>query len=176
MQASIFHYARGITQAFAGAGQVLDCVITVPAFFGQSQRAAVIDAAKLAGLNVLSLVNSHAAAALQHGITQDFTNKSEHVIFYDVGASSVEAALIKYSSFDVKQGAKTISHSQFEVKDVAWDAAVGVQHLDILLVNHFADQFEKKHPGSDVRSSSRAIAKLAKQVQFYCMLCLSMLV
>lgn len=164
MQGSILHYAKGITESYATAGQVLDCVITVPVFFSQSQRAAILDAAKLAGLNVLSLVNNHAAAALQHGITQDYTNRSEHVIFYDIGASSVEGALIKYSSFDTKLGGKTVTHSQFEVKDVAWDAALGVQQLDILLVHHFADQFEQKHPGSDVRASPRAIAKLMKQV------------
>ena len=162
-QGSILHYTKGITEAYAGAGQVLDCVITVPAFFGQSQRGALLDAAKLAGLNVLSLVNNHAAAALQHGITQDFTNRSEHVIFYDVGASSVEGALIKFSSYESKQAGRSVTHSQFEVTDVAWDASVGVHHLDMLLVHHFADQFEKKHPGSNVRASPRAVAKLVKQ-------------
>ena len=164
----MLHYARGITEAFAGAGQVLDCVITVPAFFGQSQRQAISEAARLAGLTVLSLVNNHAAAALQHGITRNFANKTEQVIFYDMGASSVEAALIKYSSFDVKEFGKTNTHSQFEVKDVAWDALAGAQHLDMLLVNHFADQFESKHAGSDVRSNPRAVAKLKRQVSATC--------
>ncbi|KAL3157632.1 hypothetical protein ABBQ32_012079 [Trebouxia sp. C0010 RCD-2024] len=162
---SMLHYAKGITEAFAGAGQVLDCVITVPAFFGQSQRQAITEAARLAGLTVLSLVNNHAAAALQHGITRNFVNKTEHVIFYDMGASSVEAALIKYSSFDVKEFGKVNSHSQFEVKDVAWDANTGAQYLDMLLVNHFADQFESKHAGSDVRSNPRAVAKLKRQAR-----------
>lgn len=160
----MLHYARGITEAFAGAGQVLDCVITVPAYFGQSQRQAISEAARLAGLTVLSLVNNHAAAALQHGITRNFANKTEHVIFYDMGASSVEVALIKYSSFDFKEFGKVNTHSQFEVKDVAWDAIAGAQYLDMLLVNHFADQFEAKHAGSAVRSNPRAVAKLKRQV------------
>lgn len=160
----MLHYARGITESFAGAGQVLDCVITVPAYFGQTQRQAISEAARLAGLTVLSLVNNHAAAALQHGIARNFANKTEHVIFYDMGASSVEAALIKYSSYDVKEFGKVNTHSQFEVKDVAWDANAGAQYLDMLLVNHFADQFEAKHAGSDVRSNPRAVAKLKRQV------------
>ena len=160
----MLHYAKGITEAFAGAGQVLDCVITVPAFFGQAQRQAITEAARLAGLTVLSLVNNHAAAALQHGITRNFANKTEYVIFYDMGASSVEAALIKYSSFDVKEFGKVNTHSQFEVKDVAWDSNTGAQYLDMLLVNHFAEQFESKHDGSDVRSNPRAVAKLKRQV------------
>lgn len=58
--------------------------------FGQAQRRAVLDAAGLAGLNVLSLINTHAAAALQFGIERSFVNKTEHVIFYDMGHSSTE--------------------------------------------------------------------------------------
>lgn len=57
-----------------------------------------------AGLNVLALVNSHAAAALQYGIERDFTNKSEQVILYDMGATSTECALVEFSSFRVKEG------------------------------------------------------------------------
>ncbi len=164
MQGSILHYAKGITEAFSGAGEIRDCVVTVPAFFGQSQRQGIIDSARLAGLTVMSLVNNHAAAALQHGYTRSFANKSENVIFYDVGASSVEAALIKYSSFDLKEAGRVNTHSQFEVKDVAWDSNLGAQDLDMLLVNHFADQFEAKHAGSDIRSNPRAVAKLKRQV------------
>jgi len=164
VQGSILHYAKGITEAFAGAGEIRDCVITVPSFFGQSQRQAIIDSARLAGLTVMSLINNHAAAALQHGYTRTFGNKSENVIFYDIGASSVEAALVKYSSFEVKEGGRMNTHSQFEVKDVAWDASLGVQDLDMLLVNHFADQFETKHVGSNTRSNPRAVAKLKRQV------------
>jgi hypoxia up-regulated 1 len=62
----------------------------VPAWFGQAQRQALLDAAGLAGLNVLSLVNSHAAAALQFGIERSFANTTEHVLFYDMGSSSTQ--------------------------------------------------------------------------------------
>ncbi len=65
MQASLLHYARQITQANADGAAVLDCVLVVPPYFGPRQRQAMVDAAQLAGLSVLSLVNSHAAAALQ---------------------------------------------------------------------------------------------------------------
>jgi hypoxia up-regulated 1 len=59
-----------------------------------------------AGLNVLALINSHAAAALQYGIERDFANKTEWVILYDMGATSTEAALVKFSSFVVKEAGK----------------------------------------------------------------------
>ncbi len=80
LQGSLLHYARTITSSFVEGAQILDCVIAVPAFWGQAQRQAMTDAAGLAGLNVLSLINSHAAAALQFGIERDFTDKVENVI------------------------------------------------------------------------------------------------
>ena len=53
--------------------------------------------------------------------------------------------------------------SQFEVKDVAWDESLGAERLDLILLNHFADEFQKKH-GFDIRTSPKAIAKLKRQV------------
>ena len=53
--------------------------------------------------------------------------------------------------------------SQFEVKDVAWDASLGAERLDLILLNHFADEFQEKH-GFDIRTSPKAVAKLKRQV------------
>lgn len=74
----MFQYAKRITDAQAGE-PVLDAVVVVPAWFGAAQRTALLDAAGLAGLNVLGLVNSHAAAALQYGIERDFSKKEQLV-------------------------------------------------------------------------------------------------
>ena len=62
-----------------------------------------VDAAKLAGLNVLGLIHNHAAAALQYGIERDFTNRTERVLFYDMGSGTTEAALVKFSSYTDKK-------------------------------------------------------------------------
>jgi hypoxia up-regulated 1 len=78
LQAGIFQYAKQITDAQAGES-VVDTVVVVPAWFGVVQRQAVIDAASLAGLNVLGLMNGHAAAALQFGIERDFAKKEQTV-------------------------------------------------------------------------------------------------
>jgi hypothetical protein len=78
LQAGIFQYAKQITDAQAGES-VVDTVVVVPAWFGVAQRQAVIDAASLAGLNVLGLMNGHAAAALQYGIERDFAKKEQTV-------------------------------------------------------------------------------------------------
>jgi len=94
LQASVLQYAREIAEAQAG-GSVPDVVMAVPAFFGQAQRQALIEAASLAGLNVMGLINTHTAAALQFGIERDFTNKTQNIILYDMGSGSTEVALIR---------------------------------------------------------------------------------
>ena len=89
----MLHYAKGITEK--ATTTIVDCVIAVPAYFGQAQRQAMVDAAHLADLHVLALVTSHAAAALQYGLDRDFENRTELVAFVDVGAGSTEAALVR---------------------------------------------------------------------------------
>ena len=139
-------------------------MLVVPAFFTPAQRQGLLDAARLAGLNVLGLVHSHTAAALQYGIERDFTNKTEDVVFYDLGAGSAQAALVRFSAYaDKKGGAST---SQLEVRDVAWVEHCGGEDLEEVLVEHFAQEFNGElGPGKDVRASPKAMAKLRKQVQ-----------
>lgn len=165
--ASLLQYAQKLAVASAEGASVPDAVIAVPAWFGQSQRRALLDAAQLAGLNVLSLINDHAAAALKYGIERSFVNKTEHVIFYDMGYSATEVALVKYSSFAVKEGSKTNSYGQFEVIDTASAFDVGSSGLDAVLMEHLASEFNSQHmtDGSHVLEHPKAVAKLRKQVK-----------
>ncbi|KAF7123948.1 hypothetical protein RHSIM_Rhsim12G0014100 [Rhododendron simsii] len=147
-------------------GKVKDIVITVPAYFGQAERKGLIQAAELAGINVLSLVNEHSGAALQYGIDKDFSNGSRNVVFYDMGASSTYAALVHFSAYNAKEYGKSVSVNQFQVKDVRWDPQLGGQTMESRLVEHFADEFNKQlGTGFDVRKSPKAMAKLKKQVK-----------
>ena len=158
--ASLFEYAASLAREAADGIPVTDCVLVVPSYFTPSQRQAMKDAASLANLNVLTLVNSHAAAALQYGIERDFSNKTEHIVFYDLGAKSAEAALVKFSSFTSK--AKTVS--QFEVMDVAWITQnVGGDALEAALVDIMAEKFDGDR--DQLFQNKRAIAKLRKQAQ-----------
>lgn len=95
---------------------VKDFVISVPPYFGQSERKALLQAAELAGINVLSLINEHSGAALQYGIDKDFTNGSRHVVFYDMGATTTYAALVYFSAYNAKEFGKTVSVNQFQVR------------------------------------------------------------
>lgn len=112
--AMILGYAVNLAE-FHSKVPVKDAVITVPPYFGQAERRGLLQAAKLAGVNVLSLVNEHSGAALQYGIDKDFSNGSRHVIFYDMGASSTYAAIVHYSAYSGKEHGKTVSVNQFQV-------------------------------------------------------------
>ncbi|XP_037494451.1 heat shock 70 kDa protein 17 [Jatropha curcas] len=163
--AMILSYAMHLAE-FHSKVTVKDAVISVPPYFGQAERRGMIQAAQLAGINVLSLINEHSGAALQYGIDKDFSNGSRYVVFYDMGASSTYAALVYYSAYSGKEFGKTVSINQFQVKDVRWDAQLGGQDMEARLVEFFADEFNKQvGNGIDVRNSPKAMAKLKKQVK-----------
>ncbi|KMT10041.1 hypothetical protein BVRB_5g122530 [Beta vulgaris subsp. vulgaris] len=165
MLAMILSYSLNLAE-FHSKTPVRDAVISVPPYFGQSERKAVIQAAQLAGVNVLSLINEHSGAALQYGIDKKFANESKYVVFYDMGASSTYAALVYFSAYDTKEYGKTVSANQFQVRDVAWNAELGGQDLELRLVEYFADEFNKQlGNGVDIRKSPKAMAKLKKQVK-----------
>lgn len=112
--AMILGYAADLAE-FHSKVPVKDAVIAVPPYFGQAERRGLIQAAQLAGINVLSLINEYSGAALQYGIDKDFSNESRHVIFYDMGSSSTYAALVYYSAYNAKEFGKTVSVNQFQV-------------------------------------------------------------
>lgn len=114
LTAMILGYALKLAE-FHSKVPVKDAVITVPPYFGQAERKGLLQAAQLAGLNALSLVNEHSGAALQYGIDKDFANGSRHVIFYDMGSSSTYAALVYFSAYNTKEYGKTVSVNQFQV-------------------------------------------------------------
>lgn len=163
--AMVLGYALHLAE-FHSKVPIKDAVITVPPYFGQVERKGLLQAAQLAGINVLSLINEHSGAALQYGIDKDFSNESRHVIFYDMGSSSTYAALVYFSAYNAKEYGKTVSVNQFQVKDVRWDPQLGGQDMELRLVEYFADEFNKQlGNGVDVRTSPKAMAKLKKQVK-----------
>ncbi|KAI3417031.1 uncharacterized protein J3R85_014881, partial [Psidium guajava] len=163
--AMILGYAARLAE-FHSKVPIKDAVISVPPYFGQAERKGLLQAAQLAGINVLSLVHEHCGAALQYGIDKDFSNGSRNVLFYDMGSSSTYAALVYFSAYSTKEFGKTVSVNQFQVKDVRWNAELGGQNMELRLVEYFADEFNKQVGNAvDVRKSPKAMAKLKKQVK-----------
>jgi hypoxia up-regulated 1 len=107
-------YARHLAEAHSKA-VVKDAVILVPPYFGQAERQSLLDAAQIAGISVLSLVNEHSGAALQYGIDKDFTDGPRDVVFYDMGANSVYAAVVHFSAYSGKDRGKNVTFQQFQV-------------------------------------------------------------
>lgn len=102
IQAMLFGHIKAISTSFA-TSEVKDAVITVPTFYTQKERRAVIDAAELGGLNVLGLINENTAFVLQYAINYDFNpNKTTHAVFYNMGASTTQVSLFRFSAEMVK--------------------------------------------------------------------------
>ncbi|KZT63729.1 heat shock protein 70 [Daedalea quercina L-15889] len=130
---------------------VSDVVITVPGWFTDIQRRAMLDAAQIAGLNPLRLINDTTAVALGYGITKSDLPDPEnprHVVFVDVGHSSTSCAVVAFSK------------GRLDVKATAYDRQAGGRDIDYALVQHFAAEFKEKYK-IDVLSSPKATFRLA---------------
>ena len=130
-------------------GAVTDAVITVPAYFDDSQRQATKDAGKIAGLNVLRIINEPTAAALAYGM--DKSNDSKIVVF-DLGGGTFDISVM-----DIGDGV-------FEVKATSGDTHLGGEDFDLRLVDYLADEF-KKDQGIDLRTDKMALQRLKEAAE-----------
>lgn len=129
-----------------------DVVIAVPGYYTDIQRRALVDAATIAGLNPLRLINDTTAIALGYGITKadlpESADAPRHVCFIDIGHSNYSVAVVAFSK------------GQLTVKSTAFDRHFGGRDFDFALVQHFAEEFKTKYK-IDVLSSPKAVFRLA---------------
>uniref|UniRef100_A0A8C9A825 Heat shock protein 70 n=1 Tax=Prolemur simus TaxID=1328070 RepID=A0A8C9A825_PROSS len=136
---------KEIAEAYLGY-PVTNAVITVPAYFNDSQRQATKDAGVIAGLNVLRIINEPTAAAIAYGL--DRTGKGErNVLIFDLGGGTFDVSIL------------TIDDGIFEVKATAGDTHLGGEDFDNRLVNHFVEEFKRKHK-KDISQNKRAVRRL----------------
>ncbi|XP_029303366.1 LOW QUALITY PROTEIN: hypoxia up-regulated protein 1 [Cottoperca gobio] len=158
------NYSRGLAQDFAEQ-PIKDAVITVPAFFNQAERRAVLQAAQMAGLKVLQLVNDNTAVALNYGVfrRKDIDNTVKNVMFYDMGSGSTTATIVTYQTVKTKESG---TQPQLQIRGVGFDRGLGGFEMDLRLRDHLAKLFnEQKKSKKDVRENHRAMAKLLKEAQ-----------
>lgn len=168
--AMVLTHAKDITAAFGVTTPVKDCVLTVPGFYTQHERRALLDAAELAQLNVLALINENTAAALHFGIDR-IDDKPLTYLFYNMGAGSLQVSVVRYLSYPHKatKYGKEKTVGGFEVLGSSWDATLGGKSFDARLVDFMADEFNvlwnKKYgtTDKDVKTIPRAMAKLMIQ-------------
>ena len=126
---------------------VVDAVITVPAYFNDSQRQATKDAGRIAGLNVLRIINEPTAAALAYGLDKGLKGE-KNVLIFDLGGGTFDVTVLT-----IDEG------SIFEVKSTAGDTHLGGEDFDNRLVDHFVEEFRRKHR-KDLKTSARALRRL----------------
>uniref|UniRef100_A0AAQ5XYU2 Hypoxia up-regulated protein 1 n=1 Tax=Amphiprion ocellaris TaxID=80972 RepID=A0AAQ5XYU2_AMPOC len=160
----VLNYSRGLAQDFAEQ-PIKDAVITVPAFFNQAERRAVLQAAQMAGLKVLQLINDNTAVALNYGVfrRKDIDSTAKNVMFYDMGSGSTTATIVTYQTVKSKEAG---TQPQLQIRGVGFDRGLGGFEMDLRLRDHLAKLFnEQKKSKKDVRENHRAMAKLLKEAQ-----------
>ncbi|XP_053330822.1 heat shock-related 70 kDa protein 2 [Spea bombifrons] len=138
---------REIAEAYLGK-KVPSAVITVPAYFNDSQRQATKDAGVIAGINVLRIINEPTAAAIAYGLDKKGAGGGEkNVLIFDLGGGTFDVSVL------------TIDDGIFEVKSTAGDTHLGGEDFDNRMVNHFVDEFKRKHK-KDISGNKRALRRL----------------
>tara|TARA_B100000900_G_scaffold299353_1_gene257935 strand:+ start:1035 stop:2948 length:1914 start_codon:yes stop_codon:yes gene_type:complete len=135
---------KEVAEAYIGEN-VTDAVITVPAYFNDSQRQATKDAGMIAGLNVLRIINEPTAAAIAYGL--DKKEGEKNVLIFDLGGGTFDVSLL------------SIDDGIFEVKATAGDTHLGGEDFDNILMKYFIDEFKRKHK-VDISENKRALRRL----------------
>jgi heat shock protein 1/8 len=132
-------------EAYLGK-RVTDAVVTVPAYFNDAQRQATKDAGTIAGLNVLRIINEPTAAAIAYGLDKKIGGE-RNILIFDLGGGTFDVSIL------------TIEEGIFEVKSTAGDTHLGGEDFDNRMVNHFVEEFKRKHK-KDMSSNKRAVRRL----------------
>lgn len=126
--------------------KITDAVITIPAYFNDAQRQATKDAGKIAGLNVLRIINEPTAAALAYGLDKKF---NETILVYDLGGGTFDVSILE------------VGDGVFEVKSTSGDTHLGGDNFDKAIVDWMADEFKKDY-GIDLRQDKQSLQRLTE--------------
>ena len=153
ISAEILKKLKKTAESYLGQ-EVKEAVITVPAYFNDSQRQATKDAGKIAGLEVKRIINEPTAAALAYGLDK---HKGDSVVaVYDLGGGTFDISIIEISEVD--------GEHQFEVLATNGDTFLGGEDFDLKLIDYFVDEF-KKESGFDLKSDPLALQRLKEAAE-----------
>jgi molecular chaperone DnaK len=150
VSAMILGKLKADAEAFLG-DKVTEAVITVPAYFDDSQRQATKDAGKIAGLEVKRIINEPTAAALAYGLDKA-DKKDEKIAVYDLGGGTFDVSILE------------LGDGVFEVKSTNGDTHLGGADFDRVVINYFADEFKKEH-GIDISEDKAAMQRLRDEAE-----------
>merc|ERR1712070_848053 len=138
---------KEVAEAYLGK-EVKDAVVTVPAYFNDSQRQATKDAGAIAALNVLRIINEPTAAAIAYGLDKKTGGDEKNVLIFDLGGGTFDVSIL------------SIEDGIFEVKSTGGDTHLGGEDFDNRLVNHFVTEFKRKNKGKDLMANKRSLRRL----------------
>jgi molecular chaperone DnaK len=149
ISAMVLGKLKSDAEAFLG-DKVTEAVITVPAYFDDSQRQATKDAGKIAGLEVKRIINEPTAAALAYGLDKE--KADEKIAVYDLGGGTFDVSILE------------LGDGVFEVKSTNGDTHLGGADFDRAIINYFADEFKKEH-GIDITGDNAAMQRLRDEAE-----------
>merc|ERR1719472_185563 len=147
----ILQKMKDVAEAYLGT-KVTEAVVTVPAYFNDSQRQATKDAGSISGMNVLRIINEPTAAAIAYGLDKKGAGE-RNVLIYDMGGGTFDVSVL------------TIEDGIFEVKSTAGDTHLGGEDFDNRLVDFCCQDFKRKNRGKDLAGNQRAIRRLRTQCE-----------
>merc|ERR1712172_403378 len=146
ISAMVLTKMKETAEAYLGH-EVKDAVVTVPAYFNDSQRQATKDAGVIAGLNIMRIINEPTAAAIAYGLDKKKDEKKTNVLIFDLGGGTFDVSIL------------SIEGGIFEVKSTAGDTHLGGEDFDNRMVDHFVSEFKRKHK-KDLSGNKRALRRL----------------
>ncbi|KAK6195257.1 hypothetical protein SNE40_000726 [Patella caerulea] len=149
ISAMVLGKMKEIADAYLGKN-IVNAVVTVPAYFNDAQRQATKDAGKIAGLNVMRIINEPTAAAIAYGL--DKKEGEKNILVFDLGGGTFDVSLL------------TIDNGVFEVVATNGDTHLGGEDFDQRVMDHFIKLYKKKK-GKDIRKDNRAVQKLRREVE-----------
>jgi heat shock protein 1/8 len=149
ISAMVLTEMKNVAEGYLGT-EVKDAVITVPAYFNDSQRQATKDAGSIAGLNVMRIINEPTAAAIAYGI--DKRDKEQNILIVDIGGGTADFSILN------------IDEGVFEVKATSGLPFLGGEDFDNTLVNYFVQEFKRKHK-QDITGNKRSMRRLKTQCE-----------
>ena len=153
VSAKILQKMKSTAEDYLGS-KVTEAVITVPAYFNDSQRQATKDAGKIAGLDVKRIISEPTAAALAYGL--DKKQSEQKIVVYDLGGGTFDVSIIEISNLDGEQS--------FDVLSTSGDTFLGGEDFDLRLIDYLVDEF-KKDQGVDLRNDPSAIQRLKEAAE-----------
>ena len=155
ISAFILQKIKADAEAYLG-DEVKEAVVTVPAYFNDNQRQATKDAGKIAGLDVLRIINEPTAASLAYGL--DKAGKEQEIMVFDFGGGTLDVTILEMGWDDEHKAAT------FEVKSTSGDTHLGGTDMDNVLIDYIAEDF-KKQSGIDVKNDKMAVQRLREAAE-----------